>query len=381
MNCEAKVELPKRCPIVHSSDDEPTEGTKREDKMAKSRLDQTMLSNGLGPWQQWQIEIEAGRLDQCSKRGTEQNNAAARRHRKQQYPVNMFAHARNVKDFQNRDKTHMMPNVEYFDVDFGCGGPFSAECLTGWGIEALLMHRMHHWSDTTIHPKPCDNECLRGWIGPDLDTYRRQTWPHRNPNNGQIINYPKSTLRYNFSQHQGWVKIKYSNVSHLHAEQWDRGNTEFVRKYNHPMGPEVEVPEEVHVPLSRSFYQACCNMSRVPVAGCPFLDEVDRASIEDILGRLPEAFEEQEPLSREISQLSVYISGGSETASTLVDEPARVPECTVEETPEMAEARRRTARELLRERLRRDFSSGTGKTVVEEGQRQLEQYITARDKN
>lgn len=122
-------------------------------------------------------------------------------------------------------------------------------------------------------------------------------------------------------------------------------------------------------------------MSRVPVAGWPFLEEVDRASIEDILGRLPEAFNEQEPLSREISQPSVYISGGSETASTLVDEPAAEPECMVEETPEMAEAQRRKARELLKEKLRRDFSEGKGKDVVEEGQGQPEQYITARNKS
>ena len=375
------MELPKQCPIVHSSHNSPTEKTIREDEKARNQLNQAMLKNGLGPWQQWQIEIEAARLDQCSKREKDQNNAAPRRHREQRYPQNMFEHVQAVKAFQDRDRMHMLPNVKYFDADFGCGGPFSAACLTGWDVEALLMHRLHHWSDTTIHPKPCDDECLRGWSGADLDTYRQQTWPHRNPRTGEIVDYPKSTLRYNFSQHKGWVKINYSNISHLHAEQWLRKDTAFVRKHNPPMGPEVEVPEEVCVPVSHRLYQALYELSLVPVPGSPLPESVDRASIEDILGRLPEAFDEQEPLSREISQPSVYIAGGSESASTLVDEPAVELEPIVEETPEMAEARRRKAREVMREKLKRDFSTGKGKAVVEEGQRQLEQYMTARDKN
>ena len=368
MNCGAKVELPKRCPIVHSSPNSPTKRTIRENQKARDQLNQTMLRNGLGPWQQWQIEIDAAKLDQCSKRETEPNNAALQRHKVQRYPPNMFAHVQNVKAFQDRDKRHMVPNVKYFDVEFGCGGPFSAKCLTGWDVKALLMHRLHHWSDKTIHPKPCDNECLRGWSGADLDTYRQQTWPRRN--NGEVVDYSKSALRYDFSHHEGWVNINYNNISHLHADQWYWDGKEFVRRCNPEEGkegPEVEVPEEVCVPVSKRLYQALYELSLVPVPGSPFLEEVDWASIEDILGRLPEAFDEQEPLSREVSQPSVYIPGGSESASTLVDEPAAEPEPIVEETPEMADARRRKAREVMREKLKRDFSKGKGKAVVEEG--------------
>ena len=364
MNCGAKVELPKRCPIVHSSHNSPTKRTIREDEKARDQLNQTMLRNGLGPWQQWQIEIEAARLDQCSKREKEQNNAAPRRHKEQRYPLNMFAHVQNVKAFQDRDKRHMVPNVNYFNVDFGCGGPFSADCLTGWDVEALLMHRLHLWGDNTTHPKPCDNQCLRGWSGVHVDTYRQQTWPHRNPKTGEVVDYSKYARRYNFSHHEDWVKFNYSNISHLHADQWDRDGTEFVRKYNVPNGPEVEIPEEVWVPVSKRLYQAVYELSRVLVPGS---SEVDRASIEDILGHLPEAFDEQEPLSREISQQSVYIPGGSESASTLVDEPVVEFEPIVEETPEMAEARRRKAREVMREKLRRDFSKGKEKMIDEEG--------------
>ena len=148
-----------------------------------------------------------------------------------------------------------------------------------------------------------------------------------------------------------------------------------MRRYNPEYGLEVKVPEEVCVPVSKRLYQALYELSLEPVPGSPSLEEVDRASIEDILRRLPEAFDEQEPLSREVSQPSAYVLGGSESVSTLVDEPSVEPEAREEETPEMAKARRRKVREVMREKLKRDFSKGKGKAVVEEGQRQASHCV------
>ena len=369
MNCGAKVEIPKSCPIVHSPCDGTTKRTIMEDEKARGLLNNNMLRNGLGPWQQWQIQIEAANLDQCSNRAKpgEHSPAALRRHKEQRYPLNMFAHVRDVKTFQERDKRHMMPNVRYINVHFGCGGPFSAECLTGWDGAGLLTHRLHLWSDSITHPEPCSQKCLAGWSGADLDMYRQQTWPGRTPQDVNPDIYAKTARECTIKHTQHWVNIDYSNVSHLHADQFDWNGTRFVRKYNLPNKPEVHVPDTVWVPAPGRLYQVLCEMSHVRVPGSPSPEEVDRASIEDILGRLPEAFEEQVPLSREVSQPSVEIAEGSESTSTLVEEPAVEPEPIPTETPEAAEARRQRAREVMREKLRRDFSKEKGETVVEEG--------------
>lgn len=373
MHCGEKVELPRKCPVVHSLDNGPTEETIRGDQEAKDLLNNEMMRNGLGPWQQRQIVIEAAKLDQCSKRtpSGEHNVKALRRHLEQPYPPNMFAHVQNVRKFQERDRMHMMPNVQYFNVDFGCGGPFSPKCLTGWSGRGLLTHRLHHWSDHHIHPYRCDQQCLTGWSGNHLDTYRQKTWLGRKAwDRGNVTRKPAP--RHALSHHAYWVKIDYSNIMDLHTEQWDWDSTrkEFVRKENPPYAAEVVVPEQVSVPVSQRLHRALSELCCMSVPQSPLPEEVERASIEDILGRLPEAFEEQDPLSRQISHTSGCLAGGYESTSTLVDEPAVEPAPVEEETPEMAEARRRKAREVMREKLKRDFSKGKGKMVDEEGKKQ-----------
>ena len=381
MNCGAKVELPKKCPIVHSTRVVPTYRATRGDERARNQLTREMLRNGLGRPQQWQIEIDAAVLDRCSNRSKpgHHNPAALRRHKTLQYPQNMYAHVQSVKNFQERDVKDMMPNVIYTNVDFGCGGPFSAECLTGWDRKGLLTHRLHLWSDTATHPKPCNRECLRGWSGAHLDTYRRETWTGGEDGRGGRIDDPKSFLdndyypeearKYVFYNTDYWAVLDYSNIGHLHADQFEWNGRQFVKKDQLPNGPEVHVPETVLVPVPERLDQVLREMSRAAAPGSPLLEGADQASIEDILGRLPEAFDEEEPLSREGSEPPPDVAEDSESASTLVDEPIQEPESTPVETPEMADARRKMARELLRERLKRDFSKGKGNITGEEGQR------------
>ncbi|KAF6233201.1 hypothetical protein HO173_008490 [Letharia columbiana] len=319
-----------------------------------------MLDNGLGPFQKWQIENDAAVLDQCSNRAKpgEHSPKALRRHKELNYPLNMYRHVQNVKAFQARDRRFAMPNVRYINVDFGCGGPFSAECLTGWDGTGLLTHRLHLWSDAITHPKPCNHECLAGWSGADLDTYRQQTWAGDNVKNWGSFDYPKSAAEYVFNHTEHWAVLDYSNVSHLHADQFDWHGDNIVRKHTLPNGQVVHVPETVLVPVPESLDQVLREMSRVSLP-----EEIDQASIEDILGRLPEAFEEEEPLSGEGSEPSADIAEVSESCSTLVNDPVDEPKPIPVETPEMAEARRQMAREVMREKLKRDFSEGKQKMI------------------
>lgn len=371
MNCGTKVELPRKCPIVHNPRDGPTKSTLWGDWIAWNKLNNLMLMNGLGACQRAQVEVDAAKLDQCSNRTQQEDSklGAPRRHKEQPYPKNMWQHVLDVKAFQERHRSQMKPNVIYFDVDFGCGGPFSAKCLTGWSGRGLLTHRLHHWNDRVIHPERCDRYCLTGWSGEDLDTYRQQTWLGRKAKNRENVNASKCAPRPDLSHHAYWVKVDYSNNMDLHADQWkwDATRKESVRKANPPNGSEVVIPEQVLVPVPQRLYQALSEMCCMSVPGSPLPEEVERASIEDILGRLPEAFEEQDPLSRQISTTSGHVTGGYESTSTLVDEPAVEPASVEEETPQMADARRRKAREVMREKLRRDFSKGKGKMVDDKG--------------
>lgn len=209
MNCGTKVDIPKSCPIVHGPRYGPTNRTMREHEKADALLNNNMLRNGLDHWQKQQIDINAANLDQCSNRAKpgEHNAAELRRHKEQAYPRNMYAHVQDVKAFQARDKRSMKPNVIYTNVDFGCGGPFSAECLTGWDGVGLLTQRLHLWSDTTTHPKPCNHECLAGWSGADLDTYRQQTWAGDNLKNWANIDYSRFTREYVHDHTEHWAVI------------------------------------------------------------------------------------------------------------------------------------------------------------------------------
>lgn len=369
MNCGAKVDMPESCPIVHTSRDSPTKKMIREHQKACTMLNNTMLSNGLGLQQVLQTEVDAAVLDQCSNRSKpgQHSPAALRRHKEKQYPLNMYAHVQSVKAYQQRDRRHMVPNVLYTNVNFGCGGPFSAECLTGWDGAGLLTHRLHLWGDAITHPQPCNHKCLVGWSGADLDAYRQEVWQgytekgSDRPENwtNPKLNYSRFVSEHVLKEKLGtghWYAVDYSSVSHLHADQFHWNGHQFVRKNDRT----VRVPETVVVPVPERLDQVLRGMNREP-------EEADRASIEDILGRLPEAFEEEEPLSREHSQPRVDNADDSEGASTLVDEPVRGPEQAPVETPEMAEARRQRARKEMREKIARDFSKGKGKMTDEEG--------------
>lgn len=375
MNCGAKVDIPKSCPIVHRPRDGPTKRTIREHDKAEVMLSNNMLENGLGDGQKWQVEINAANLDQCSNRAKpgEHNATELRRHKEQAYPRNMYAHVQNVKAFQSRDKRFMKPNVIYTNVNFGCGGPFSAECLTGWDGVGLLTQRLHLWSDTTTHPKACNHECLAGWSGADLDTYRQQTWAGDNLKNWMNRDYTKFTRDYVPAHTEHWAVIDYSNVSHLHADQFDWNGRQYVRKYELPNGQVVHVPEMVSVPVPERLDQVLRAMERVPPPEPPLLESADFASIEDILGRLPEAFDEEVPLTEAGSEPLALVAEGSESDTTAVDEPEEEseeepePEPTTVETPEMAEVRRQRARREMREKIARDFSKDKGNMVVAEG--------------
>ncbi|CAF9938974.1 MAG: hypothetical protein ALECFALPRED_007940 [Alectoria fallacina] len=373
MNCGAKVDIPKSCPIVHRPRDGPTKRTIKEQEKAIRMLTETMLENGLGPWQEWQVEINAAVLDQCSNRAKpgEHSRTALRRHQELQYPRNMYAHVQNVKAFQARDKRFMMPNVTYTNVDFGCGGPFSAECLTGWDRVGLVTQRLHLWGDAITHPKPCNHECLTGWSGADLDTYRQQIWVGDNPKNWGHFDYAEFARDYTFKNtlpSKRWGLIDYSFVSHLHADQFGWNGKGVARKHHLPNGQVVHVPEMVSIPVPESLDQVLREMARLARLGSPLPKEADQASIEDILDRLPEAFNEQDPLTGDCSEPLMGAVEGSESGTTVVGEPEEEEKpIPVEETPEMAEARRQRARKDMREKIARDFSKGKGKMAVEEG--------------
>ena len=371
MTCGTKVDIPKSCPIVHRSRNGPTERTARGHKKAVDWLTDTMLHNGLYPEPQWeQIRKNAAVLDQCSNRAKpgEHSPAALRRHRELHYPPNMYAHVHNLKAFQTRDKSLMMPNVQYIYVRFGCGGPFSTECLTGWDEVGLLTQRLHLWSDKATHPKPCNSECLVGWSGAQLNKYRQRIWAGQDVKKSWgYIEHPMSAREWVYKHTANWAAVDYSNVSHLHPSQFEWDGKKFVRKYEPPNGQVVTIPEIVSVPVPKRLNQVFRDMRSALFSGSPPAEESNRASIEDNTRRLPEAFEQQEPLSREGSEPLVDTTKSSESGSTLVDEPVAEPEPVPVETPKMAEARRQKARQVLREKINGDFPSGNRKLMDEGG--------------
>ena len=373
-NCGAKVDIPKKCPIVHAPRHGPKARTIKAHKEAEDWLEQKMLLNLLGPLQKEQIEIDAAVLDRCSNRAKpgEHDVSELQSHREQFfYPPAMYAHVQDVKAFQERDSHFMAPNVRYTKVNFGCGGPFSAECLTGWYGLALLTHRLHLWGDSVTHPKACNNECLAGWSGPDLNGHRKQTWARDSPKTWRLVDYQSMAPRhtYNFSEH--WAVIDYSNVGHLH-DDYDRNSDRYARRHNMPSITPIYVPATVLVPVPERLDQVLRAMDRMPPAVFPLMDEVERASIEDLLERLPEAFDEEEPLSGKRLELVmkervltrngprrlVYVVEGEPDGGS---EREREQASTPVETPEMAEARGQRARRALREKIAKDFPQGKRK--------------------
>ena len=318
MNCGEKVEIPRSCPIVHPLRNGVTKRTIEGQQFADRRLKNSMLRNGLGIPQVTQIEKDSATLDQCSNRAKpgEHNPAHLREHKKSKYPPNMYEHVRNLKAHQTRDRSTMIPNVNYTDVSFGCGGPFSAECLTGWDIPKLLTHRLHLWSDRATHPKRCTHQCLAGWSGADLDAYREAIWPGEDPWMWRDVDYVKFAPRSMFKHTKHWAVLDYSNISHLHADQWFWDETQFVRLSVLKNGQIVHVNEKVSVPVPERLQQAFGEMFRESLPGPPPPPPED-ASIGDILERLEEAFEEEQPLTgRSSQQLTGTVGDSTQELST-----------------------------------------------------------------
>ena len=321
MNCGAKVEIPRSCPIVHPLRNGVTKMAIEGQVTADRELKTSMLRNGLGPPQITQIEKDSATLDQCSNRAKpgEHNPAHLREHKKSKYPPNMHAHVQNLKAYQTRDRMFMTPNVNYTKVDFGCGGPFSPECLTGWDIPRLLTHRSHLWSDRATHPKRCTHHCLAGWSGADLDAYREAIWPGEDPFMWREVDYVKFAPRSMFKHTKHWAVLDYSNISHLHADQWFWDETQFVRLSVLKNGQIVHVNEKVSVPVPERLHRAFCVIFKGSLPGPPppSTEDVDQASIGDILERLGEAFEEEEPLTgRSSQQLTGTVGDSTQELST-----------------------------------------------------------------
>ena len=275
MNCGTKVEIPRSCPIIH----EPPNGTSEEVIHAASQgqeraewiLKNAMLENGLGPYQEEQVKRDS-EVDQCSNRAKPggHNPSLLRRHKRREYPTNMYAHVQSVKAYQERDRRHMMPNVKYIDFKAGCGGPFSAECLNGWDGIRLLTHRLHLWGDGTTHPRPCNHECLAGWSGGHLDTYRRQTWPGDIAIGWRDTDY--STTARNFlvnktrDAQQHWTALDFSNIRHRHTDQWKWDGdklTSITQLLTEEELRKVKVPECVWIPVPTRLHRILANQSNL----------------------------------------------------------------------------------------------------------------------
>ena len=286
MNCGSKVEIPRSCPIVHSPPDGTTEEERHEVSQGQLRADATlrnnMLLNGLGPRQEWQIERDAGVPDRCSNRAKpgDHNPVLLRRHKRQEYPLNMHAHVLDVKAYQSRSRSHMIPNVRYIEVDFGCGGPFSAECLNGWDVIRLLTHRSHLWGDGTTHPRPCNDECLAGWSGDGLDAYRRETWRCDDALGWRdITDYStsahKSLVKKTEDSEQWWTALDFSNISHRHPVQWKSLVWDGSELMSVPQLlteqelPIVKVPECVWVPVPDRLHKILLDKSKTKPAETP----------------------------------------------------------------------------------------------------------------
>lgn len=321
MNCGSKIEIPRSCPIIHPLSIGMTREAVEEQNRADQTLNEAMRRNGLEYYQIMEVQRHAATLDQCSNRAKPGQHSVAelRRHKRQEYPLNMHAHVQSVKAYQERDRRYMRPNVEYIPVDFGCGGPFSPECLTGWDGITLLAHRLHLWGDCATHPKPCNHECLQGWSGADLDTYRRRTWAGHNST--AFLSLDNIVYAKLARQHMKISRprdsrlsatLNFSNIIHRHPDQWALSEDEShppqrIERFWDPKAQEfkvVYVPDDVTLPL-------------------PW--------------RLKQVLDQMRPVA-------------------------------AVETPEMAEARRRKAREVLRKKIAKDFPNGKAETAVRKGE-------------
>ena len=413
MGYGAKIEIPRVCPIVHHPRNGVTLRAMEEQQIAEWALNDAMLMGGLGEPQVLQAEINARILDQCSNRSKPGRHkpAALRQHKQILYPPNLYQHCQNLKAYQARDLKHMTPNVRYIEVDFGCGGPFSAECVTGWTGVGLLTHRLHLWGDATTHPRPCNQACLAGWSGAELDTYRRQTWAGHDPKKWthvDSVQYPPLASEHMSKHHEHEVRIDYSELSHRHADQFKWDGTEYVRINQVRIGStnsfhQVHVPDVVLVPVPERLDQVLrkigitseepgwSSLDDVPEeTDQTFLDDMpegadliltstndtaqgsDQTSISHLLRHLTEAFTQEQPLSLRSSRHLSGSADGSATeegpqpqprnaqgsdggTSTVKGESPPAQQLKRVETPEEEEERRQRAMKAMREKINRDF--------------------------
>lgn len=377
MGCYSKVEIPRSCPIIHPSPEGMTREALQEDKRARRYLNLAMLHNGLGRPQKQQVKKDSATLDQCSNRAKpgQHSVAALRRHKRQKYPRNMHSHVKDVKAYQERDRRYMRPNVVYHRVDCGCGGPFSPACLTGWDGTNLLAHRLHLWSDHSTHPKPCNNLCLQGWSGPHLDAYRQQTWAGHDPMPLFSLDDERWAERYSVHARQHiysnseftrkhqprLATLDFSNISHRHPDQW----TMFENQPHQPLriwgvvetsarsGRTIQHIKHVHVP----------DQVRLPLP----------MRLEQVLEQLPlslpinnlEEFADPANLHAVNSAAPVKSGSGKKSGSAKRSAPAMI--SAPVETPEIADARSRKARKVLKQRIAMGLSDGEGPSVVGEG--------------
>ena len=371
MHCGSKVEIPKSCPIIHTSPGKYPRGfDKWSHEEWKRWFEKEMKNNGLGPEQKAQIQLDAAVLDRCSNRAkpNEHDPFLLRLHKESPYPWNMYCHVQCLKRYQERDAKFQMPNVRYHHVGFGCGGPFSAECLTGWDGIGLLTHRLHLWADTTTHPRPCSPECLTGWngrslgadLGTDLRAHRHQTWAGDRRANYKNFDYA-SLCQQVVRGAQHWVQIDYSNISHLHTDQFVWHGQQSIRIRHSRMDAWKRIPAKVWIPVPERLDQVLRLMRPVqpplspPPPSSPYTNPA--SSTESLLERLPEAFDEEQPLSVRslVPPPWIMMTDDSPPSS-----PSSVSTIVVEETPEEAEARGQRARQALRERIARDFPRRLG---------------------
>ncbi|KAM0804344.1 hypothetical protein BDR22DRAFT_920068 [Usnea florida] len=370
MHCGSKVEIPKSCPIIHTP---PGKYSKWTHVAWTKWFEKEMLKNGLGPEQKAQIQYDAAVLDRCSNRAkpNEHDPLLLRLHKECPYPLNMYRHVQCLKAYQEREAKFQMPNVRYHHVDFGCGGPFSAECLTGWDGIGLLTHRLHLWADTTTHPRPCSPECLTGWsgrslgadLGAELWAHREQTWAGDRRANYRNLDYA-NLCEHVVQEAEHWVQIDYSNISHLHTDQFVWHGQQSFRIRHAPRDAWKRIPEKIWVPVPERLDQVLRSMRPVqpapppPPPPPPSPPTNPASSTESLLERLPEAFNEAQPLSARSPAPTPCIM--TTTDDSAPRSPSNASTIVVEETPDEAEARGQRARQALREKIAQDFPRRLG---------------------
>ena len=295
---EPPLAMPKLCPTIHTPRDSVKKRSHREREHHRhlAELSHQMRLNLLTFEQEQEVERHSMVLDQCSNRLKQWflYDDFLEDHMKLPFPQNMYLHIQSVKKFQSRKKDYMLQNVTYFRVDFGCGGPFSPQCLVGWNGLELLTNRLHVWADAETHPHPCSMECLPGWAGPQIDRYRKTTWA----DNWEDAGSPEPDHTDLFEFNEDGVLLDYTNIKHRHLNQYEKwgqnhlNNVWYEQKYWPPTFEYIRHKVWVRVP--RRLRQTLYEMSRMNLSGLPRSDEA-QYPIEELLRRVPE-FSDKRPV-------------------------------------------------------------------------------------